>query len=179
MLLRNVAPPRGERGLKYYMLYTTFYQLLVAPPRGERGLKYLRQSRQPPCRIRRSPSWGARIEMPHSEQICMPSPVAPPRGERGLKCLSASMCADRTQVAPPRGERGLKFLSLPVLAGGRRRRSPSWGARIEMCRSARGLFLCPAGRSPSWGARIEIEFKASHYSKYKVAPPRGERGLKY
>ena len=132
MLLRNVAPPRGERGLKYYMLYTTFYQLLVAPPRGERGLKYLRQSRQPPCRIRRSPSWGARIEMPHSEQICMPSPVAPPRGERGLKCLSASMCADRTQVAPPRGVRGLKSAYQNPTLRRACSRSPSWGARIEI-----------------------------------------------
>ena len=39
--MRNVAPPRGERGLKYYHLFVQHFLLPVAPPRGERGLKYL------------------------------------------------------------------------------------------------------------------------------------------
>ena len=36
-----VAPPRGERGLKYIPNPTESVLLHVAPPRGERGLKLL------------------------------------------------------------------------------------------------------------------------------------------
>ena len=34
-----VAPPRGERGLKYHFISIIPGQFTVAPPRGERGLK--------------------------------------------------------------------------------------------------------------------------------------------
>ena len=57
------------------------------------------------------------------------------------------------------------------------RRSPSWGAWIEMCgckKPPRGL----ACRSPSWGAWIEIRPYVPTKAGFKVAPPRGERGLK-
>ena len=34
-----VAPPRGERGLKFFVLRRLLAADVVAPPRGERGLK--------------------------------------------------------------------------------------------------------------------------------------------
>ena len=58
----EVAPPRGERGLKFvYRVYWCIV-LMVAPPRGERGLKYsaVKQVRRD---FSRSPSWGAWIEI--------------------------------------------------------------------------------------------------------------------
>ena len=57
-------------------------------------------------------------------------------------------------------------------------RSPSWGAWIEMpCLS---LYTLPEFcRSPSWGAWIEIVSLSRHMRLLTVAPPRGERGLKY
>ena len=60
----HVAPPRGERGLKYD--FSIFHALLgfVAPPRGERGLKFFVLRR-----------------------LFAADVVAPPRGERGLKSL--------------------------------------------------------------------------------------------
>ena len=58
-----VAPPRGERGLKFACDALCIPAPRVAPPRGERGLKsiyyyYTKREKN----------------------------VAPPRGERGLKC---------------------------------------------------------------------------------------------
>ena len=38
-LVYLVAPPRGERGLKFDMLKARQMGVKVAPPRGERGLK--------------------------------------------------------------------------------------------------------------------------------------------
>ena len=38
-MVNAVAPPRGERGLKYKVLEHDSNDLKVAPPRGERGLK--------------------------------------------------------------------------------------------------------------------------------------------
>ena len=79
-------------------------------------------------------------------------------------------------VAPPRGVRGLKYILTPVTCRGRRRtpswgawieifvgsyfqfttrRTPSWGAWIEMTRS-RKCWKCWS-RTPSWGAWIEIQ----------------------
>ena len=62
MTLLKVAPPRGERGLKLRIGGQGGAQMWVAPPRGERGLKC------PLTRVRdsvnrRSPSWGAWIEI--------------------------------------------------------------------------------------------------------------------
>ena len=82
----NVAPPRGERGLKSEPELVIIRIKNVAPPRGERGLKcgghwaYHQSARS------RSPSWGAWIEIRcfcyrHTIYI----DVAPPRGEHGLK----------------------------------------------------------------------------------------------
>ena len=60
--------------------------LPVAPPRGERGLKYI-CPREDFEALGRSPSWGAWIEM-HLTRVCAcRHQVAPPRGERGLKYL--------------------------------------------------------------------------------------------
>ena len=36
----DVAPPRGERGLKSHLPAFGGIKIHVAPPRGERGLKY-------------------------------------------------------------------------------------------------------------------------------------------
>ena len=35
------------------------------------------------------------------------------------------------------------------------------------------------GRSPSWGAWIEMAIYLAPFPLYRVAPPRGERGLKF
>ena len=149
----------------------------------------------------RSPSWGAWIEIATSGHLCHTAPVAPPRGERGLK---SSMCANPLSaklVAPPRGERGLKSMCAHQTGDGCRR-SPSWGAWIEIgggCpplapgagvappRGERGLksiagyrVICAIRRSPSWGAWIEIPCaRTMRSSTAAVAPPRGERGLKF
>ena len=81
----------------------------VAPPRGERGLKY----------------YGSYVGI-----LC--DIVAPPRGERGLKWLGRTAYTMPALVAPPRGERGLKWLLLRKGILHRSRRSPSWGAWIEI-----------------------------------------------
>ena len=127
-----VAPPRGERGLKFLRPLGGFPRPAVAPPRGERGLKF----REMPLALRpeqcRSPSWGAWIEMEREKEIIRRLGVAPPRGERGLKSHLHAVQRTAQGVAPPRGERGLKFvigLKEWVTQGGR---SPSWGAWIEI-----------------------------------------------
>ena len=91
----------------------------VAPPRGERGLKCNAACRCAAVHMRRSPSWGAwieiyRINSTNSGQ----STVAPPRGERGLKYhIGVYVGGNMVIVAPPRGERGLKcFVRRVVLA---------------------------------------------------------------
>ena len=61
------------------------YGSLVAPPRGERGLKYVGWRMERRHTGRRSPSWGAWIEMVSSSLTALVYLVAPPRGERGLK----------------------------------------------------------------------------------------------
>ena len=148
-----VAPPRGERGLKFGDCQRDYKAKGVAPPRGERGLKY--------C----SAAW--RIVF---------ITVAPPRGERGLKFAGACAVIIPMRVAPPRGERGLKYVH------GRRRlircgRSPSWGAWIEILMYARARSASrvapPRGER---GLKCPIRYRVS--INEKVAPPRGERGLK-
>ena len=57
---------------------------------------------------RRSPSWGAWIEMHNYASVLYNAGVAPPRGERGLKSCQPFSVAGKQRVAPPRGERGLK-----------------------------------------------------------------------
>ncbi len=81
-----VAPPRGERGLKYEGLIKQLSDGSVAPPRGERGLKSY-----------------YKVLMRNGTK------VAPPRGERGLKYLYTAKTPFAATVAPPRGERGLKY----------------------------------------------------------------------
>ena len=56
----------------------------VAPPRGERGLKFSKKKDGIEI-ISRSPSWGAWIEIRFRRASWAMSAVAPPRGERGLK----------------------------------------------------------------------------------------------
>ena len=58
--------------------------IAVAPPRGVRGLKWLQEVLDCPCH-RRTPSWGAWIEIIRAEPCSLALPVAPPRGVRGLK----------------------------------------------------------------------------------------------
>ena len=57
-------------------------------------------------------------------------------------------------------------------------RSPSWGAWIEMDKIMRCITHAVC-RSPSWGAWIEIDYVDGAYIYARVAPPRGERGLKW
>ena len=178
VLCAVVAPPRGERGLKCAVPPALRLLYLVAPPRGERGLKCLiRLLLFVQCH-RRSPSWGAWIEMLKNSSRSKQRMVAPPRGERGLKSPCRRPVGIRRAVAPPRGERGLKCLS-SVKKLLRYGRSPSWGAWIGIIsgdtvtigsltvappRGERGLKLqpprplrqSPPRRSPSWGAWIEI-----------------------
>ena len=80
----------------------------VAPPRGERGLKYNIESHHfhHECR---SPSWGAWIEISFPFSFFPFQKVAPPRGERGLKFNAGDRVRILEDVAPPRGERGLKY----------------------------------------------------------------------
>ena len=59
--------------------------LWVAPPRGERGLKYENTKALDDFGEGRSPSWGAWIEIYITGGDGMSEAVAPPRGERGLK----------------------------------------------------------------------------------------------
>ena len=103
-----VAPPRGERGLKCIYCRQPSPVWWVAPPRGERGLKYPHPQAGDMRPGRRSPSWGAWIEI---VRVACPSfcpPVAPPRGERGLKSKLADIALHIVASLPPRGERGLK-----------------------------------------------------------------------
>ena len=60
--------------------------------------------------------------------------VAPPRGVRGLKFAGAIVTFEQA-VAPPRGVRGLKF-RIPEHRTRPPRRTPSWGAWIEILRSS-------------------------------------------
>ena len=154
--LHRVAPPRGERGLKSAFKRVWEQYGLVAPPRGERGLKlYFCTDYLYEAGLCRSPSWGAWIEM------CSES----------IKVISSG-------VAPPRGERGLKSAERRGHAGHHGGRSPSWGAWIEI-QGAVAKWETARGRSPSWGAWIEIPMRCSDSLHAHVAPPRGERGLKY
>ena len=91
-----VAPPRGVRGLKFPCCYKSI-NVLVAPPRGVRGLKCFAaiSSR---CASRRTPSWGAWIEILFRILLFADFIVAPPRGVRGLKC-SISPDIDGSQVS--------------------------------------------------------------------------------
>ena len=79
-------------------------------------------------------------------------------------------------VAPPRGERGLKPI-LRQIAPRIHGRSPSWGAWIETSQATAYISIL-SSRSPSWGAWIETWMLLKRKWENKVAPPRGERGLK-
>ena len=126
----------------------------VAPPRGERGLKLPLVTDALKRADGRSPSWGAWIETLNNVNNLNYAVVAPPRGERGLKPILYPVCTPKS------------------------RRSPSWGAWIEtaITSAATAAHIC---RSPSWGAWIEIKTKVERAENARVAPPRGERGLKY
>ena len=65
---------------------TVWENSVVAPPRGERGLKWVSLPKLFAL-CYRSPSWGAWIEIRIDCLYWSPYHVAPPRGERGLKYL--------------------------------------------------------------------------------------------
>ena len=90
--------------------------LSVAPPRGERGLKLLARLTRL-CHVRRSPSWGAWIEIKAGKRFAYHGRVAPPRGERGLKLTPFGALAPCFIVAPPCGERGLKSARATARSG--------------------------------------------------------------
>ena len=127
----------------------------VAPPRGERGLKSsapVKVGKAPP---RRSPSWGAWIEMMFLPSVLnMPLLVAPPRGERGLKYLAGFSRQAHTCRSPSWGA-WIEMYTARIGATSGDGRSPSWGAWIEILHTARS-WCSSLRRSPSWGAWIEI-----------------------
>ena len=63
--------------------------IAVAPPRGVRGLKYI-GGQDANYRLRRTPSWGAWIEITPTKTSPRRAKVAPPRGVRGLKCYTVA-----------------------------------------------------------------------------------------
>ena len=81
-------------------------------------------------------------------------------------------------VAPPRGERGLKRATESRRRMRAASRSPSWGAWIETPVDAY-CSIDMKSRSPSWGAWIETRRRSRLIPRQRVAPPRGERGLKH
>ena len=127
--------------------------------------------------ICRSPSWGAWIEIP----VIPPSPkdlsVAPPRGERGLKFSFGAALPPLARRSPSWGA-WIEIVCVGVYGCVINCRSPSWGAWIEISYGyiIQQILYC---RSPSWGAWIEMLTVTVPRRKSAVAPPRGERGLKY
>ena len=105
--------------------------------------------------MRRSPSWGAWIEIAQARHPPPCRKVAPPRGERGLKCDKDVARRRRCCRRAPAGGGGFEILGQISKASIRLSRSPAWGAWIEM--SYEPLILRRAN----------------------VAPPRGERGLEF
>ena len=102
--------------------------------------------------------------------------VAPPRGERGLKCGGTTPSGTWLRRSPSWGawiEIAVRHKGRYVQVG----RSPSWGAWIEII-MVHTYIMCHDCRSPSWGAWIEISLLRRYRSTALVAPPRGERGLK-
>ena len=103
--------------------------------------------------------------------------VAPPRGERGLKSFALATKTPSGRRSPSWGA-WIEICARSVMLSAPSGRSPSWGAWIEIAiSSSKALNLC--GRSPSWGAWIEITCFFRAATSPAVAPPRGERGLKY
>ena len=148
----------------------------------------------------RSPSWGAWIETVRRRMACLCCKVAPPRGERGLKRWGGITAPPRRCRRSPSWGAWIETLGQFRCAAGTAGRSPSWGAWIETsfhclqygirhCRSpswgawieTRREVIYVYGRrsrSPSWGAWIETRTGSAATTSARVAPPRGERGLK-
>ena len=104
--------------------------LSVAPPRGERGLKFSFGAALPPL-ARRSPSWGAWIEIVCVGVYGCVINCRSPSWGAWIEISYEPLILRRANVAPPRGERGLKSTAAARKAS-RKSRSPSWGAWIEM-----------------------------------------------
>ena len=177
-LLRvRVAPPRGERGLKLRRR-TRLLQRGRRSPSWGAWIEITAERRRTACQTSRSPSWGAWIEIHTMSGILRARAVAPPRGERGLKSRPRSR---RGRLTNRRSPSWGAWIEIVLRRGGRvrvPRRSPSWGAWIEMTHPQRAGDRLPR-RSPSWGAWIEIGKMRRFPPLAAVAPPRGERGLKY
>ncbi len=174
----SVAPPRGERGLKTPRELKPRIHVGSRSPSWGARIENTRRLSDCPCHPCRSPSWGARIENTYLSFITSHSSVAPPRGERGLKILGCFCKVWRFTVAPPRGERGLKSKHIKFILF-ISRRSPSWGARIEI-HPFTGLNSFDHEVAPPRGERgLKSQCIKSTVKNLLVAPPRGERGLKY
>ena len=151
-----VAPPCGERGLKFLFGTENHDNPRRSPLRGA-WIEISLLSSSPTSKGSRSPLRGAWIEIlclcvgldgaddvapPCGERglkSVVPQPlghcgiVAPPCGERGLKSRANGFRRNADEVAPPCGERGLKcFLASPCSAARVWRRSPLRGAWIEI-----------------------------------------------
>ena len=79
----------------------------VAPPRGERGLKSFARALRLSSH-RRSPSWGAWIEMGRYKTPYLFAPSRSPSWGAWIEIARRQPCGIFIVVAPPRGERGLK-----------------------------------------------------------------------
>ena len=172
--------------------------------------------------LRRSPSWGAWIEMLLATQIArLPKASLPLVGSVDRNAPSKGAPLRKPSSLPLVGSvdrNGLKRRdyapnspSLPLVGSvdrnfgcrphiyGAPRRSPSWGAWIEIFEepavraataslplvgsvdrnSCQWLAVCiHHRRSPSWGAWIEMRLLTLSACCCIVAPPRGERGSK-
>ena len=94
-----VAPPRGERGLKYRGVCFPPAPLRRSPSWGA-WIEMLKSATISPTSGRRSPSWGAWIEIIRLQNHIPPRAVAPPRGERGLKCYYGQPVGQHAQSLP-------------------------------------------------------------------------------
>ena len=129
--------------------------------------------------IGRSPSWGAWIEISVIFALAWPKYRRSPSWGAWIEILILGASDySKIKVAPPRGERGLKYSLCQQKGIDPESRSPSWGAWIEMI-ARRRTYASSSGRSPSWGAWIEINGRQWRPPPAPVAPPRGERGLKW
>ncbi len=77
--------PRGERGLKYVILFNFVIPDLGRSPRGERGLKYVFRVIRDKVFVGSLPPRGAWIEILVACKGIGTSVGRSPRGERGLK----------------------------------------------------------------------------------------------
>ena len=148
--------------------------LIVAPPRGERGLKPILRQIAP--RIHgRSPSWGAWIET--SQATAYISILSSRSPSWGAWIETWMLLKRKWENKVPSWGAWIETVASTVFCTPVKGRSPSWGAWIETA-FPYPMLNTQQRRSPSWGAWIETFGAYLLNISKRVAPPRGERGLK-